>query len=83
MTKAFHGQKRYLQLLLHPHRSELLDQLAEERGVRVTALVRDMVYEALQRTVSKAGYAAAVAQDDALRAEAIRRQTEGRKRKPA
>ena len=51
--------------------------------MRVTALVRDMVYEALQRTVSKAGYAAAVAQDDALRAEAIRRQTEGRKRKPA
>ena len=79
MAKTFHGMKRYMQILLHPNRSELLDQLAEERGVRTTALVRELVYASLERMVSRAEYAAAAAADELLKAEAIRNQVNGRK----
>ena len=79
MSQRFHGMKRYLQILLHPHRSELLDRMAEERDVRPTALVRDLVYAALQQHYSRAEYAAAVAADELVRAEGIRNQVNGRK----
>jgi hypothetical protein len=81
MTKKFHGMKRYMQILLHPNRSELLDRLAEERGVRCTALVRELVYQGLERVVTRAEYAAAVAADELLRTEAIKNQVDGRKSK--
>jgi len=79
MSKRFHGMKRYLQILLHPNRSDLLDRMALERGVRPTALVRDLVYEALQQHYSRADYSAAVAADELLRVEGIRNQVNGRK----
>ena len=79
----FHGQKRYLQVLLDPHRADLLDALAAERDVRTTALVREQVYEALERSVTPEVYAEALRRDVVVREDAIRRQVDGRrKRKP-
>jgi hypothetical protein len=79
----FHGQKRYLQVLLDPNRADLLDALAAERDVRTTALVREQVYEALERSVPPEVYAEALSRDVVVREDAINRQVDGRrKRKP-
>lgn len=77
----YHGQKRYLQVLLDPARAELLDRLAGEKDVRVTALVRDMVYEALEARFVAEVYQAAVSRDAETKAAAVQRQVDGRKRR--
>ena len=82
----FHGQKRYLQVLLDPNRADLLDAMAAQQEKRTTALVREIVYQALEERCQPEAYEAAVARDAALRADAIERQVAGRKRnrpKPA
>ncbi|MFZ9959662.1 MAG: hypothetical protein ACO3GP_04660 [Candidatus Limnocylindrus sp.] len=82
----FHGQKRYLQVLLDPNRADLLDAMAAQQEKRTTALVREIVYEVLEQRCPPEAYEAAVARDAALRADAIERQVAGRKRnrpKPA
>jgi hypothetical protein len=79
----FHGQKRYLQVLLDPHRADLLDAMAARREMRTTALVRELVYEALEERCPPEVYADAVARDGMLRADAIERQVAGRKRNRA
>ena len=73
-----HGNKVHYQVLLGPHRSEVLEQQAEERGLRATAYARDLLYAALQRNSTASEYAVAEAQDEALRRVAIQRQVEGR-----
>ena len=77
----FHGQKRYYQVLLDPARAELLDALAEDRGMRPSALLRKMAYEALEQAYPPSLYALATTQDEASRLTSIRNQVEGR-RKP-
>jgi hypothetical protein len=52
----FHGKKRYFQVLLDPARAELLDELAEQRGMRPAALVREIVYLHLERTFAPTVY---------------------------
>ena len=46
-----HGNKHYFQLLLDTAKFKLLEKCAEERGVRVSALARDAVYEWLSMNV--------------------------------
>ena len=75
----YHGQKRYLQLLLDPARAQLLDRWAERTKVRTSALVRDLVYEALEQVIPPDEYAHALKEDEALRATSLRRQRAGRK----
>lgn len=77
----FHGQKRYYQVLLDPARAELLDALAEDRGMRPSALLRKVAYEALEQAFPPSLYALATTQDEASRLTSIRNQVEGR-RKP-
>lgn len=75
----YHGQKRYLQLLLDPARAQLLDRWAERTKVRTSALVRDLVYEALEQVIPPDEYAQALKEDETLRATSLRRQRAGRK----
>lgn len=76
----FHGQKRYLQVLLDPARAALLDKLAEAKEMRSTALAREYVYAALEQSVPPEAYQAALEEDAQLRAEGIARQVQGRKK---
>ncbi len=48
-----HGSKLYCQLLLDPHRYKLAENLAAGEGKKVTALLRDMVYTALEKAWAK------------------------------
>jgi hypothetical protein len=79
LQTVYHGQKRYLQLLLDPSRAQLLDRWAERTKVRTSALVRDLVYDALEQVVPPDEYAQALSEDTALRAASARRQRAGRK----
>jgi hypothetical protein len=74
------GCKFYAQVLLDPHRYELLEREAQARNMKVTALIRQMVYERLQQDLPASDYRAAEAADGALWAEAVRRRVQGRQR---
>ena len=39
-----HGKKDYYQILLDPHRSELLKAIVSEKGIKATSLIRDLIY---------------------------------------
>jgi hypothetical protein len=73
-----HGSKRYYQLLLDPHRAELLEQLAQDAGMRTTAYARELMYSAIKRSTETATYGLAEAQDQALRRKSIQNQVQGR-----
>jgi hypothetical protein len=77
-----HGQKCYFQVLLDPSRSALLDALAEEKGLRPSALIRELTYQGLSRAYPASMYNLADAQDAAIRQESVHRQVEGRRRRP-
>lgn len=81
MSKSTHGNKRYLQILLDPNRAKFLDEIAAERGVRVTALVRDVLYEFLKKNVEKSRYELALAKDEAIWAQTVRNRVAGRTKK--
>ena len=47
-----HGNKNYYQVLIDPHRSKLIEQVAKEENMRGTAWVRQAAYEKLQRVMN-------------------------------
>ena len=59
-----HGNKHYLQLLIDNAKYQLLEQCAQNRGVKTTALARDAVYEWLSKNVGPDLYQAANLLDD-------------------
>jgi len=73
-----HGNKTYLQILLDPHRAELVQKKAKEDGIRATAWIRNAVYNELQRQLPSSIYKEAVAKDEAVWRESVRRRVEGR-----
>ena len=73
-----HGNKTYLQILLDPHRAELVQLKAKEDGIRATAWIRNAVYNELQRQLPSSIYKEAVAKDEAVWRESVRRRVEGR-----
>jgi arginine/lysine/ornithine decarboxylase len=75
-----HGNKFYCQLLLDPHRYKLAEQLAVAQNKKVTALLREMVYTALERALPSSEYKAAQAADEAAWRESVKRRVEGRMR---
>ena len=75
-----HGSKYYCQLLLDPHRYGLIEKLAGRENKRPTALMREMVYAALEKALPVSEYKAAEAADQAAWAESIKRRVEGRQR---
>ena len=78
LMARLHGSKRYYQLLLDPHRAELLEQLAQDAGMRTTAYARELLYSAIKRSTEAATYGLAEAQDQALRRKSIQNQVQGR-----
>lgn len=78
LMARMHGSKRYYQLLLDPHRAELLEQLAQDAGMRTTAYARELLYSAIKRSTETATYGLAEAQDQALRRKSIQNQVQGR-----
>jgi hypothetical protein len=73
-----HGNKTYLQILLDPHRAELLKQVAESKGVRPTAWIREAVYMMLEMQVQPKVYQAAAEKDELTWRESVRKRVEGR-----
>ena len=66
-----HGKKDYYQILLDPHRSELLKELVSEKGIKATSLIRDLIYEQLEKKVPKHIYQVALAKDKAVWRESV------------
>lgn len=75
-----HGNKYYCQLLLDPHRYKLAEKLAATEGKKVTGLLREMVYAALEKALPASEYKAAEAADEAAWRESVKRRVEGRMR---
>ena len=44
-----HGSRVYYQVLLQPNRADLVNELAQEAGVKATEIIRRMVYSYLER----------------------------------
>ena len=74
------GCKFYAQVLLDPNRYALLEKMASDQNMKVTALIRQMVYERLQAELPASEFRAAEAADQLLWAEAVRRRVQGRQR---
>jgi hypothetical protein len=75
-----HGQKVYCQLLLDMHRYKLAEELAAREGKKVTGMLREMVYAALEKSLPASDYKAAEAADKASWAESVQRRVQGRMR---
>ena len=66
-----HGKKDYYQILLDPHRSDLLKKLVNEQGIKATSLIRELIYEQLEKKVPKHIYQVALAKDKAVWRESV------------
>lgn len=75
-----HGKKDYYQILLDPHRSELLKAIVSEKGIKATSLIRDLIYEKLEKKVPKHIYQVALAKDKAVWRESISNRLISRKK---
>ena len=75
-----HGKKDYYQILLDPYRSELLKELVSEKGIKATSLIRDLIYEQLEKKVPKHIYQVALAKDKAVWRESISNRLIARKK---
>jgi hypothetical protein len=75
---ARHGNKHYLQVLMDNAKYQLLEQCAQERGVRTTALARDAVYECLSKNVDPGLFQAANLIDDATWKQSVQNRVKGR-----
>ena len=73
-----HGKRSYYQVLLQPNRAALIDAIAKQKQLRSTELIRQFVYESLEREVSRWEYEAAVDADKKVWEEAVRNRVEGR-----
>ena len=76
-----HGNKSYYQVLIDPNRAELIEKAADKEGLRGTAWVRKVAYEALQREYPSSEYKIAEAKDELMCRESVQRQIEGRRQK--
>ena len=74
-----HGSKIYCQLLLDANRYKVAEQLAAAEGKKVTALLRDYVYDALLDKVPDE-YKAAEEADQQGWQKSVENRVEGRRR---
>ena len=75
-----HGNKTYMQILLDPHRAELLTSLAEGLKIRPTGWIRDVVYKELERCVPTDAYQAALEKDKQAWQDSVASRVKGRMR---
>lgn len=73
-----HGNKTYMQILLDPHRAELLLDHAKALSVRPTAWIREAVYSALQNELPAADYNDAMEKDADTWKASVRNRVQGR-----
>ena len=66
-----HGSKIYCQLL---------SQFVAAEGKKVTGMLREMVYAALEKALPASEYKAALAADEAVWRESVKKRVEGRMR---
>jgi hypothetical protein len=78
-----HGNKTYFQILLDPHRAELLQLLAKEESIRATAWIRDVLYERIEEDCGATAYAAALDKDKATWKTSIENRVAGRNSRKA
>ena len=78
-----HGKRCYYQILLQPNRAALIEAIAKERStpdktIRSTEVIREFVYESLERELPRAEYDAAVKADEEVWQQAVRNRVAGR-----
>ena len=73
-----HGNRVYVQLLLEPFRGQLLLEHAEEKGVKASALIREIVYEYIAQNVGEEEYIVALVKDKQKWQEAVEARLVGR-----
>jgi hypothetical protein len=73
-----HGSRVYYQVLLQPNRADLVNELAQEAGVKSTEMIRRMVYSYLERELPASIYKQAFAADEAVWRQSVRNRVEGR-----
>ena len=83
--KKGHGNRKYLQILLAPHRGKLfiehvesLKETEDETAPRPSAFIRDMIYEYLKKTLDKDIYQEALEKDQLEWEESVHNRLEGR-----
>ena len=78
-----HGNKVYLQILLDPAKALLLEQQAQDQGVRTTALAREAINYWLKSVIDPSVMQAAEALDQARWKQSVQNRVAGRKRAKA
>ena len=73
-----HGNRVYIQLLLEPFRGQLLLEHAEGKGVKPSALIREIVYEYIAQNVGEEKYVEALIKDKQKWQEAVDARLVGR-----
>jgi predicted DNA-binding ribbon-helix-helix protein len=74
------GGKYYTQILLDVNRYKLMEKIAEQEGMKTTALIRQFAYEGLKRKANASEYNAAEAADNAAWSASVMRRVQGRLR---
>ena len=72
------GRRAYFQVLLGEHRAELLEKEAAKHDMKAMHLMREFIYEGLQRATSKSSYSQAEAEDMVTWKESIANRVRGR-----
>jgi len=78
-----HGNKRYFQILLDPNRSELFEEIAMKKGIRPTTLIREILYQWVEKQSTQECFEEALRQDKLLWRQSVERRLAGRARERA
>ena len=63
---------------MNPNRGRLVKQLAEEKGMKVSEVIREAIYEHLRKNLSKELYSSAVIDDQNYWKQVVDNRLEGR-----
>ena len=74
--KYSRGNKKSFQVLLDPHRAELLNEIASADNQKATSLLRETAYNLIESRVTPEAYAQAKNQDEALWTKAVSTRTQ-------
>jgi|10_taG_2_1085330.scaffolds.fasta_scaffold74541_2 hypothetical protein len=69
--KPSRGNKISFQVLLDPHRAELLSEIAKEDKTKATSLLREIAYSFIQSKASTEAYTQAQEKDESLWSNAV------------
>ena len=75
-----HGNRLYVQLLLDPHKGQLLKDEAEAADRKLAEHLRILLYKSLERSQPSSAFNEAQAKDEASWRESIARRVKGRQK---